>query len=420
MLRFVTLIALSSFAMAAEYPADNGPMSKDEDLLREWIESKRTEPLSEKKAQLSISGEVRTMMRASAARRQNNTTQQRIYLYGPDQGYPPYNWINRASLYFDYSAHLAWAHAKLKFENEMGGLGGSTDNVTLEEGYLGYRVLTDGKSLFDLFIGRTKLYTLFDSQVQFNALLDGLIMRYDNEYGKLAHLHFAWAGSLINSFTDHYGWVGQLSLTDLFQTGLYLRFSFTDWQKKSPTIVYRGNGEPVTDASGKLRTTYNNPQFAFHIAQYLIGYNYTGRLPFKLYAAALINHAANRQPQIGFNRHQSIAYYFGLNVGHIQKAGDMAINIVYQYVGAQAVPGWDMAGIGLGNPGGSTFYYPSLTADPAPFGNTNFKGLEMNYLIGLSPNLACLTKFQISRSAVSINEWASHYKHFELSAIYAF
>lgn len=417
---FFLLLSLSFLFGETDYPMDNAPLSKDEEILREWLETKRIEPLSEKKAQLCISGEVRTMMRATSATRQNPSLGINQGLYGSLPGFAVYDWINRVALYFDYSAYLAWAHAKVKFDNAMGSLGGTTDAVTLEEGYLGYRVLEDGKSIFDMFVGRTKLYTLFDSDIQFNALMDGLILRYENEYSGWVHLQANWAGSLINSLTEHYGWAAQLSFTKLFGTGLYTRFSFTDWQKKSPTQVYEGDGDPAFTGSGAFRLAHNNPQFAFHIAQYLIGYEGQGHFPFRVWAAVLINHAAIKKPALDFRRKQSVAWYVSGSVGRIQKRGDMAFNISYQYVGAQAVPGWDMAGIGLGNPQGSSFYYPSLTSDPAPFGNTNFKGVEANYLVGLSENMALLIRYQRTKSAVSINHWRSRYQRMELSAVYAF
>lgn len=412
---------LFSFASAeVDYPGDDGPQSKDEEILREWLELKRIEPLREKKAQLSVSGVVRTMLRASSARRQNRALGVNRGLYGGAQGYPSHAWINCAALYFDYSAYLAWAHAKIKYENNMGSLGGSADSVTLEEGYLGYRILEDGKSLFDMFIGRTKLYTLFDSAVQYNAILDGLVLRYENDYSGWGHLQGVWAGTLMTAATNHYGWTAQLSFTKLFSTGLYVRFSFSDWERKAPTLIYGGDGEPTMDGAGSWAVANNNPQFAYHIAQYLIGYEGQGRLPFRLYSAFLLNHGAHVQPALNFNRRQNVAWYVGGSIGKIRRRGDMAFNLCYQYVGAQSVPGWDMAGIGLGNPGGSTFYYPALTGDPAPFGNTNFKGIEANYLLGLSPEVAFLIKYQVAHSAVKVSGWASRYQRLELSALYAF
>ena len=228
------------------------------------------------------------------------------------------------------------------------------------------------------------------------------------------------AGTLITATTDHYGWTAQLSFTELFGTGLYTRFSFSDWQKKSPTVIYEGDGDPTFDGSGNYALAHNNPQFAFHIAQYLVGYEGKGHFPFRLYAAFLLNHAAEERPALNFPRKQNIAWYIGGSIGKIRRRWDMAFNLCYQYVGAQSVPEWDMAGIGLGNPGGSTFYYPALTGDPAPFGNTNFKGIEANYLLGLSQEMAFLVKYQLARSAVKISGWNSRYQRLEMSAIYAF
>lgn len=401
---------------------DNAPLSKDEDFLRKWFKIKQGETLNEKKNQLSISGEVRTLFRGSSARRQNLSTGESWRQYGEPTGFPNNNWINRTVLYFDYSSYLAWAHAKLKFENEMGALGGASNHITLEEGYLGYRILEDGKSIFDIFGGRTKLYTIFDSDVQFNAILDGLIFRYENDYSGWVHLDCVWAGGVITAFTDHYGWVAQLSLTDLFSTGLYTRFSFTDWQKKSPTVVYRGDGDPDISGSGGIVTVNNNPQFAFQISQFILGYEGTKhvKFPFKVYGALSFNHAARRKPALGLMRRNNIAWYAAALFGNVTKKGDMAFSLSYQYVGPQAVPEWDMSGIGLGNPSGSTFYYPALTSDPAPFGNTNFRGIEADYMVGLSENLAFLMRYQLSRSAVAVGHWKSYFQHLEASVVYAF
>lgn len=396
-----------------EYPMDNRPEDKDLLSLRDYLKIKREEPLRNKKHALCISGEVQGQLKVSSAVRINPVTHAYERQYGGINQAPVCEWLNRVALFIDYRVYQASFHAKVDFDNAMGNIEGTTAELTLQQGYLMYRILEDGKSTFDGLIGRDKLYNFFDSKVQFNAIFDGGAVRYQNGYGNIVDLELLWAGSVVTDYLDHYGWVGQIALNNLFSTGVFFKYSYSDWLKKSETLIYQGDGLP----SGLSQT--NNPQAAYQISQFLIGYNNLERA-FKIYGAFLYNIAALKHPALQMNERDRIAWYAGFQIGHIKQKGDMASDLSYQVVGAQAVPGWDMAGIGNGNPNGSSIYFPSFTSDPAPFGNTNFQGWQADFMAAVDDNVSVLLRYKTSHSLKALQGWKTRFARFEASVIYAF
>jgi hypothetical protein len=408
---------LSSPSFSAEsdryYPTDNAPRTKDLSVLRSYLKKKREEPLKDKEHALSITGEVRPKVVVSRARRIDPETGVQYEQYG-GSGQEPTSYLkNRASLFFDYRVYQTSFHVKLKFENPLGVISGSVDCLTLEQAYMRQRVLEDGKSIFDISIGRNKLYNIFDSKLQFNALLDGVTISYQNGYPKVFDLQLVAAGGVISQQYNLYGWVGEIGLSKVLGTGMFMRYSFTDWMKKGTSPISYGDGTPTG------LSTSNNPQFAFQISQFTSGWNIE-QIHLQLYWATVYNNAAKPHPALGMNKLDRVGWYVGFQLGQAEKKGDMAIEANYQWLGAQAVPGWDMAGIGNGNPSGSSIYYPSLTGDPAPFGNTNYRGFAVNYMSILDDNLSLVARFVMSQSLRNLQNWRTRFTQVQMALVYCF
>lgn len=420
-MRFLPFLLLSSLvtgaSFAAEsdryYPTDNAPRTEDLSVLRHFLKLKREEPLKDKEHALSITGEVRPKLEVSRARRIDPVTGIQYEQYG-GPGEKPTCFINsRASLFFDYRVYQTSFHVKLKFENNVGVITGTTDCLTLEQAYMRQRILEDGRSTFDISVGRNKLYNIFDSKLQFNALLDGVSISYKNGYPKVFNLQMTAAGGVISEQYNQYGWVGEIGLSQVLGTGLFMRYSFTDWLKKGFSPISYGNGSPTG------LSTANNPQFAFQISQFTSGWDIE-QIKLRVYWSALYNNAAKAHPSLGMRKLDRTGWYVGFQLGRIEKKGDMALEANYQWVGAQAVPGWDMAGIGNGNPNASAIYYPGLSGDPAPFGNTNYRGVAVNYMNVLDTNLSLVARFMFSRSLRNLQNWKSRFTQVQMALVYTF
>jgi len=420
-MRFLPFLLLGALAscpsFSAEsdrfYPSDNAPRTKDLSILRDFLKVKREEPLRDKEHALSITGEVRPKLAVSRARRIDPVTGVQYEQYGGSGQRPTCYINNRASLFFDYRVYQTSFHVKLKFENYVGTITGSVDHLTLEQAYMRQRILEDGKSVFDISAGRNKLYNIFDSKLQFNAILDGVTISYQNGYPRVFNLQLTAAGGVISQQYNQYGWVGEIGISRILDTGLFIRYSFTDWMKEGVTPISYGDGRPTGLSAA------NNPQYAFQISQFTSGWEIE-QVKLRLYWAALYNNAARPHPALGMNKLDRTGWYVGFQLGRIQKKGDMAIEANYQWLGAQAVPGWDMAGIGNGNPSASSIYYPGLSGDPAPFGNTNFRGIAVNYMNVLDNNLSLVIRFMMSRSLRNLENWKIRFTQLQMALVYTF
>ncbi|NGX31796.1 MAG: hypothetical protein K940chlam8_01178 [Chlamydiae bacterium] len=456
-LKTTLLVLATSMLFAIEdNPTDNEPGEKDLQFLRDWFKEKRAVSIEDKGGDLSLSGVVRATY--------DNLSAKRWYLdNGQEVGEQQYNNTDsntaennfgiRFDIYFDYKTCNTWTHAEVKFANDMGTQGGSTSGINLVKAYFGYRIFEDGATIFDVEVGRNKNYARFDSKVQFNSFLDGVLAKYVTHFGDFLEFDIRAAGTVVDFVEKQFGWIAQLSLNNIGGFGLYFRYAFSWWFKRGPTRVFNGEGDAL-----KSVTLSNNPQNRFKISQFLLGYELDPEVlhfPVNFYAAILLNHSALRghinpytrnftqgnEPQNLFGgKKEHIAWYAGLTAGKLEKKGDWSVEVTYQVVEAQSVPEWDMAGIGNGNPNDFSIYAdllpdvstpddPSIPDDKGfPYGNTNFKGWNFNFGYLITTNISIILDYSFTNEKIGDLNPAtlrpfpgkSDYHDFGVQLLYAF
>lgn len=447
------VLAFGCFAFGA-IRADEGDHSQfDEELnerdfaaLRDFLKAKRALDVDDKCSNLTISGDVRTEWRHL-----NETCcGERLRGGGATDafGVKP---ISRNdfdiefNLYFNYVYDRTWAVAQVRYDNSAGvddnghpcfdnddevdeacnvcckekakrcfgdrhGYHGSgaCDDLCLKKAYFGYNFFESECSRLDIELGRRgNLYNVFDSNIQFLSRFDGLLLKYDTECECFADMYLHVAGFVVDEKVNHFAWIAEIGLLDIFDSDVDFKYSFIDWEKH-----------------GKNRCFVRNPRgFRFLNSQFTLAYNINPKLigiPVKLYGAFLINHAARKIFEVnedGERRHSTLAnigWYVGVLFGKVQKEGDWALEIQYQYVEAQAMPDDDCSGICRGNVLDESFTTCSRR------GNTNFKGFRIEGLYAITDNITVDSIIEWSKAANKRIGGPHTYSKFELEAIYAF
>jgi hypothetical protein len=414
--------------------------TRDFEAVQEFVNSKRTIPLEEKDCNLSIAGDVRfewahiiervngLQLRGvdDGVARQNEITGVVTATNGftPQSGLPfsTSDFAVEFNLYFDYVCDRAWAVAWLDFYNPAGidgvnklttvdpqGLFGSgcCRDLCLRKAYIGYNIFADGCSRFDIELGRRPLYTIFDSRVQFQNRFDGLLLKFNRQIECWGDFYWNLGAFVVDERVNYFSWVTEVGMLNIYDCGFDLKYSFIDWK----SILHRN------------RAFVDNPFGSnFQISQWTVAYNFTPDyicVPSKLYGAFLWNHAARsprgRIPGATTNDRENKAWYVGLIIGEVCHEGDWALDLNYQVVQAQAIPGTDVSGIGSK---GANLLGDTLYANGRDF--TNYRGWRFEGLYALTDNLSLDTIFEFFQQD-SKNIGGTHsYSKFELQAIYAF
>ena len=145
----------------------------------------------------------------------------------------------------------------------------------------------------------------------------------------------------------------------------------------------------------------------------------------RFYSAGLYNHAAKRIA-ITNNTLSNYGAYFGLSIGQARKQGDWAVDMNYQIVGAQAIPDFDVSGIGKGNANSAGFYTVGINGTGGPTtsanatGNGNYHGFLIELLYVFTDNITMLEGFRYSRPWDKSIGPDFKYRQFEAELIYAF
>lgn len=431
-----------------DYPMDNEPDSKDIEFLRNWFKTKRAVSIEEKGGELSLSGAVRTEYNGQSATAEI-VGGDKYGLYGASQTTPSSDFKNRVDLFFDYRTAHTWASIKLKFNNRMGSLGGQTNKLDLEKAIMGYRVYDNGKAaIIDIEAGRTKLYNFFDSKTQFNSLLDGFSLHFGDSIERVFDLDVRAAMGLVDNRYNQYAYFGEVDFMDIGEVGIFFKYAYSHWRKHGMSAKWNTNNDTFgrKTASSVVETAKDNPQFRFQISQFLLGYDMDPevlRFPLKIYGAFSMNHAARDTDVVaGGNtfrlpKSKRYAWYAGVTAGKVVKRGDWSVELIYQSVGAQAIPDFDVAGIGLGNPYGYNMYEvptgtPSgVAAFPVytgPAGNANYRGWTADVMFAITNNISLLLEYdwseqktrKLDASVADLQGARQHYRRFGASAIYAF
>ncbi len=388
----------------------------DIQALREWVYSKRQVTVNEKGGALSISGEARVEFQ------QNNETKNGIKQRGvggatslSDRGYDV-----EVNVMMDYRTDRTWGSIKLEFDNDAGIIDGTLNKLKLERALIGLRVVDKESLTSDIIMGRNRMGSFFDSKVEFGNFFDGILFKYDQSFEEVGDFYVHPGVFIINERRDHYGYVVELGLLDIANSGFYTKYSLIDWDTKHyPSKI---------ENKGKVEFRRDNERYDYLVSQALLGYKF---IPEKLnkvvilYLAGLYNHNA-RKLKITDCKKANVGGYIGLSMGELRKKDDWAFDGNYQFVGAQAIPDFDNNGIGIGNADGSGFYTVFINGDgglstpSTAGGKNNYRGFQLTLEYLLTNNLNFFQQYQQSITLDDQIGPFRRFKQYEIEFIYLF
>ena len=435
------------------YATEKEANQRDMDALQDYIKTKRSITVKEKGGNLMISGDIRGEWYYMKAKTNHDyqrgwnsrkifpnsyynkktpklsrkeykalSFENRVaYRQGRDAILPPFSTSEfdaEANLVFDYVAERGWATIRLQFSNPAGLVGperkpivfdnrrimygsGKVNDISLRKCYGGYNFWEQGTSRFDMEIGRRRLYDVFDSKIEFWNYFDGILARFTSSYEGITDLSLKAAVFVIDQNVNHYGYVGELGLLNLADTGLDLKYSLIDWDTLHRRNRY-GRHHP-------LGTQFINSQI---LANYTLSPDIVS-LKTSVYAAYLINHAAHGT---GWTNHRKArdAYYVGGRIGEALRKGDYSVELFYQWVKAQAVPETDVSSSSRDNPRGVSMY------NRRSGGRGNFRGWRLEGFYALTDNWTLSSHFDRIREMDRHIGGTHRSWEFYLSAIFVF
>lgn len=460
--------------------------TRDDQPVREFVESKENIDVKEKSKNLEISGDVRFEWRSIQEKGvvfykeedsgdpeydvpSSSLPRKYRYLRGGDHvdkdGIPisTNDFDVEFNLKIKYTFKDAWCKAHLQFDNPAGIRGrnpcfgsfpvfnregsevvetiprdsrwaikGSGEGMflTLKRAYIGYNIYADGKHRLDIEIGRQKLDDIFDSEIEFTSRFDGVLLRYATAVEEIFDWYITAGAFVIDERVNHFGYVGEIGFLDIYDTGLDVRYSLIDWQKrgKNRCFIINPLGAKFLNSQISLAYTFSRTVFCKEI-------------PIELYGGFLVNHAA-RGNKFTRGKKKNLGWYAGVYIGNVDKKGDWSIDIEYVGVQAQAVPEYDVGSIGRGNvldenlldilnqvpPLSRSDSFSSSSFDSSSEfvglfprrGNTNFIGWRFEFLYAITDNFSIDFIYEFSNEEDRHIGGRHHYRDFEIEAIYAF
>lgn len=283
--------------------------------------------------------------------------------------------------------------------------------INLKRAYIGYNIWADGKNRWDIEVGRRKFDDIFLSEIQFANRFDGVLLKYATAFDEIADFYWNAGAFVIDQRVNHFGYATEFGFLNIYDYGLDLRYSFTNWQKR-----------------GGNRCFYHNP-IGTDFANSQISFNYKIRpeicsvkVPVEFYGGFLVNHAAKGN-RFTRGKKENLGWYGGVYLGEVVKKGDWALDIEYVVIQAQAVPDPDVSSIGRGN-----IFNDELFDEVSDIGslslprrgNGNFIGWRFNALYAITDNLTVDLVYQWSEARNKRLGGRHHFYDFEMELIYAF
>lgn len=482
------LITLSTVRIEAQFLRENSfdrqLNTRDDQPVREFVESKENIDVKEKSKNLEISGDVRFEWRSiqekgivlfldkdrdydSSSAIGDDLFKQYRYLRGGDhvdaKGVPisTNDFDVEFNLKIQYTYKDAWAKAHIQFDNPAGirgrlgcksiypvynengdlvikelnnsnrfALKGSGEGmfVNLRRAFIGYNIYADGKNRLDVEIGRQKLGDIFDSEVEFTNRFDGILFRFASAVEEIFDWYLLAGAFVVDERVNHFGYAGEIGFLDIYETGIDFRYNIIDWKKRGKNRCF------VTNPLG---TDFLNSQVSL---TYTFSQTFCKKeIPIELYGGFLVNHAAKKNV-FTRNRKKNLAWYAGAYVGNVDKKGDWALDIEYIVIQAQAVPDQDVGSIGRGNlldddlvdmvdvpnlrPRYSDLPSSYSSSEIVGFlprcGNANFIGWRFEFLYAITDNFSIDFIYEFSNEEDKRIGGRHHYRDFEVEAIYAF
>ncbi|MBS0627504.1 MAG: hypothetical protein JSS09_04765, partial [Verrucomicrobia bacterium] len=317
---FACLAATSLCALSPSLYGDTIERSRDNDVdvqaLREWINIKRQVTVKEIGGNLSISGEVHSKFKA-IGETVNGVSQR-----GTGTPYASRVFDVSAKLMLDYRADLTWSSIKLEFNDRAGIISGTTDKIKLSRAYFGARAFYGDSYYVDFEVGRKKLNSSFDSQLEFDSLFDGVLAKYDQSFDGVGDFYVHLGTFLINDKRDQFGYVGETGLMNIANTGIYTKISVIDWDTKD------------------MHNILDKRRYDFIVSQMILGYKfYPAKIQKQvtLYMAGLYNFKAKRLEITDYQK-ANWGSYIGFTIGELKRKGDWSLDANYQWLAAQCVP----------------------------------------------------------------------------------
>lgn len=419
---------------AGDYSTVQEARERDPSAVADYLKSKRAVTLAEKGGNLGISGEVDVEWDSIHTHKhgQRQRGSGTAKLTPPPKPHAPWatNEFNvEVNLMFDYKTEKTWAAIQFQFDNPAGIKRISTeekhlkdqlkkhhakernilwgtgilDNIVMRKAYMGLNLLDHGSSRLDIEAGRRRGYDVFDSKVQFENYLDGVLLKYANSFEGWLDLTAKAEAFVIDYTVNQFGYVGEIGLLNIADWGFDFKYSIIDWDTHKHKNRY-----------GHRHARGNE----FITSQYTVAYHLSPdwiRWPTTIYGAFLHNSRARHSHH--FTRHhkkEDNGWYAGAKMGEVRHKGDWSVEADYQWVQAQAVAENDVSGIGRDNPRKISFYEKRWG------GFANYKGYEVDAFYALTDNLTVNAYFDQIRECS--HEIGGRYKSwtFSLAAIYAF
>ena len=385
--------------------ASNSFSQEEIDQLREWIKSKRqTVGIKSLGGELTFSGEVHTGMNY-VNEVVDGVRQRGVNAATP---LPSRDYMVEVDLLMNYRADYSWATSKIRFKNREGVISGTADKLTLDRGFIGVSLAEGETYQMALEAGRRKFNYTFDSKIEFGSYMDGLLFKYDQSIDVVGDLYFYGGPFVVDFLNDHYGYMFELGALNVGNTGIYIKYSFIDWDTKHYTNELLSH-----------RYDFMNSQLTFG---YKVVPPYINKV-LTLYSAALVNSAAKKLEITKYQK-DNWAWYVGFSLGELRNQGDWSVDVNYQYVQPQAVPDYDFSGIGRGNAAGVGLYaldkdYKKPTTSKTAVGPCNYKGFEATMFYLFTTNFSLRQTFQLSTRAKDIGP-IFKYKAYSMELVYLY
>jgi hypothetical protein len=430
---------LADLKTATQNDIDDG-----EDMLRDFINSKRKIPLKAKANNLKISGDLSVEWAYQNERLNGDVL--RTFTYQQPEAQSSGGFVevdgNRVvigwhyprlkfDLYVDWDYKNMWVRTDIRFDNGMGvddnewnqkidpgGYHGSgkREGLNLKQAYIGYELYKCGGHRFIIELGRRgNLYKVFESEIAFDSRLDGIFLEYSSDMGKKGSWYAQCAGFVVDSLANQFSWAAEVGLERILGSGFDLAYTFVDWHKR-----------------GKNRYFEPNPQgFRFKVSQWRINWyrdNFLGKgMSLKLYGAFLMNHIPSKVTNVDrfpfdAKRYEAILKrigrqntggYAGIKYGDIIHEGDWYVSGMAAYLEAQCIPDNDVRCIGTGNA-----LKESFTAFGR--GNTNWKGYTMRGGYALTENFVIQTQYDRSWAIDASIAGSRNYTRWLVETTYSF
>ncbi len=324
---------------AADFSTVQEARERDPDAVLDYLKSKRAITMAEKGGNLNISGDIQAewdyMHCWSDHKRQRGSKSQRAKSYNKNEGtpYATSEFNIEVNLMLDYKTDRTWAGIQFQFDNPMGIReahaphdhkpkhkernklwgSGEEDNIVMRKAYFGYNFMDAGTSRLDLEVRHSRLYDVFDSEVQFYNFFDGLLLKYAHSFEGLTDLTVKAAAFVVDYTVNHFGYVGEVGFLNIADSGVDLKYSIIDW-----------------DRDGANRYGHKHSRGAeFLVSQYTAAYTLPAdwlRWRTQVYGAFLHNSRARENRYTHHDGKKANAWYAGARMGEVRKKGDWAVD----------------------------------------------------------------------------------------------